>query len=94
LSSATVSITGASSRNGANMPHALGLTGPMADGWVSPLVNFKPPREAARGNLAIDRATRASGRNPRGILRIEDVAPNVLERVAEQRASSPERPGA
>ena len=36
----------------------------------SPLMNYKPPREAAQGNLAIDRAAREAGRDPREIRRI------------------------
>jgi alkanesulfonate monooxygenase SsuD/methylene tetrahydromethanopterin reductase-like flavin-dependent oxidoreductase (luciferase family) len=32
---------------GANRPRALALTGRVADGWVSPMINNKPPREAA-----------------------------------------------
>jgi len=55
---------------GANMPHALALTGRVADGWVSPLMNYKPPREAAQGNVAIDHAAREAGRDPREIRRI------------------------
>src|SRR5918996_740540 len=134
---------------GANRPRALALTGRVADGWASPLMSYKPPREAARANLAIDRAAREAGRDPRAIRRIynvqgafagtlqgpaadtdqgivgpaahwaevlthlaldlgfgtfvlvappdpdtlttfiEDVAPQVRERVAERRASSP-----
>ena len=134
---------------GANRPRALALTGRVADGWVSPLMSYKPPHEAAEGNLAIDRAAREAGRDPREIRRIynvqgaftstsqgpatdadqgivgpaehwvdvlthlaldlgfgtfvlaappdpdalttfiEDVAPNVRERVAEQRAERP-----
>ena len=55
---------------GANAPRALALTGRVADGWVTPLMNYKPPREAAQGNLAIDRAAREAGRDPREIRRI------------------------
>jgi alkanesulfonate monooxygenase SsuD/methylene tetrahydromethanopterin reductase-like flavin-dependent oxidoreductase (luciferase family) len=55
---------------GANRPRALALTGRAADGWVSPLMNYKPPHEAAEGNRAIDLAARAAGRNPRDIRRI------------------------
>ena len=137
---------------GANMPRALALTGRLADGWVSPLMSYKPPREAAQANLAIDRAAREADRDPREIRRIynvqgaftstsqgpaadtnqgvigppehwaerlahfaldlglstfvlvappdpdtlttfiEGVAPAVRERVAEQRATLPERP--
>jgi alkanesulfonate monooxygenase SsuD/methylene tetrahydromethanopterin reductase-like flavin-dependent oxidoreductase (luciferase family) len=55
---------------GANMPRALALTGRVADGWVSPLMNYKPAREAADGNTAIDDAAREAGRDPREIRRI------------------------
>ena len=58
---------------GANKPRALALTGRVADGWVSPLMSYKPPREAAEGNLAIDRAAREAGRDPREIRRIYNV---------------------
>ena len=58
---------------GANRPQALALTGRVADGWVSPLMSYKPPREAAQANLAIDRAARAAGRAPRAIRRIYNV---------------------
>ena len=58
---------------GANMPRALALTGRVADGWVSPLMSYKPPREAAQANLAIDRAAREAGRDPRAIRRIYNV---------------------
>jgi alkanesulfonate monooxygenase SsuD/methylene tetrahydromethanopterin reductase-like flavin-dependent oxidoreductase (luciferase family) len=55
---------------GANRPRALALTGRLADGWVSPLMNYKPPRAAAQGNRAIDRAAREARRDPREIRRI------------------------
>ena len=55
---------------GANRPRALALTGRVADGWVSPLMSYKPPAEAAQANLAIDRAAREAGRNPGAIRRI------------------------
>ena len=55
---------------GANAPRALALTGRVADGWVTPLMNYKPPREAAQGSVAIDRAAREAGRDPREIRRI------------------------
>jgi alkanesulfonate monooxygenase SsuD/methylene tetrahydromethanopterin reductase-like flavin-dependent oxidoreductase (luciferase family) len=42
----------------------------VADGWVSPLMSYKPPREAALANLAIDRAGREAGRDPREIRRV------------------------
>jgi alkanesulfonate monooxygenase SsuD/methylene tetrahydromethanopterin reductase-like flavin-dependent oxidoreductase (luciferase family) len=55
---------------GANQPRALALTGRVADGWAIPLMNYKPPREATQGNLAVDRAARDAGRDPREIRRI------------------------
>jgi alkanesulfonate monooxygenase SsuD/methylene tetrahydromethanopterin reductase-like flavin-dependent oxidoreductase (luciferase family) len=58
---------------GANRPRALALTGRVADGWVSPLMNYKPPREAAEANIAIDRAARGAGRDPRQIRRIFNI---------------------
>ncbi len=58
---------------GANGPRALALTGRVADGWACPLMNYKPPREAAQANLVIDRAAREAGREPREIRRIYNV---------------------
>jgi alkanesulfonate monooxygenase SsuD/methylene tetrahydromethanopterin reductase-like flavin-dependent oxidoreductase (luciferase family) len=58
---------------GANKPHALALTGRLGDGWVSPLMSYKPPREAAEANHAIDRAARGAGRDPSEIRRIYNV---------------------
>jgi alkanesulfonate monooxygenase SsuD/methylene tetrahydromethanopterin reductase-like flavin-dependent oxidoreductase (luciferase family) len=58
---------------GANKPRALALTGRVADGWISPLMNYKPPGEAAAGTLAIDRAARDAGRDPRDIRRIYNI---------------------
>src|SRR4029453_9869256 len=58
---------------GANKPRALALTGRVADGWVSPLMSYKPPREAAQANLVIDRAAPEAGRDPRATRRIYNV---------------------
>jgi alkanesulfonate monooxygenase SsuD/methylene tetrahydromethanopterin reductase-like flavin-dependent oxidoreductase (luciferase family) len=58
---------------GAARPRALALTGRLADGWFAPLMNYVPPREAARGNLAIDRAAREAGREPRDIRRLYNI---------------------
>jgi alkanesulfonate monooxygenase SsuD/methylene tetrahydromethanopterin reductase-like flavin-dependent oxidoreductase (luciferase family) len=55
---------------GANAPRALALTGRVGDGWISPLMSYKPPREAAEGNVAIDRTAREAGRDPGEIRRI------------------------
>jgi alkanesulfonate monooxygenase SsuD/methylene tetrahydromethanopterin reductase-like flavin-dependent oxidoreductase (luciferase family) len=71
---------------GANRPRALALTGRTADGWVSPLMNYKPPREAAQGNLAIDRAAREEGRDPREIRRLF-LVPGAFTRAAEAPAT-------
>jgi alkanesulfonate monooxygenase SsuD/methylene tetrahydromethanopterin reductase-like flavin-dependent oxidoreductase (luciferase family) len=74
---------------GANRPRALPLTGYVADGWVSPLMYYKPPREAAQANLILDRAASEAGPDPRAIRRTYN---QVRERVAERRAplSTPE----
>jgi alkanesulfonate monooxygenase SsuD/methylene tetrahydromethanopterin reductase-like flavin-dependent oxidoreductase (luciferase family) len=71
---------------GANMPRALALTGRLADGWVAPLMNYKPPREAAEGNRAIDHAARAAGRDPREIRRIFNI-PGAFAAAAQGPAS-------
>jgi alkanesulfonate monooxygenase SsuD/methylene tetrahydromethanopterin reductase-like flavin-dependent oxidoreductase (luciferase family) len=71
---------------GASRPRALALTGRLADGWVSPLMNYKPPREAARANRAIDRAAHGAGRDPRDIRRIYNV-PGAFTSTAEAPAS-------
>ena len=67
---------------GSNRPRALALTGRVADGWASPLMNYKPPREAAQGNLAIDRAARDAGRHPREIRRIYNL-PGQFTRTSQ-----------
>jgi alkanesulfonate monooxygenase SsuD/methylene tetrahydromethanopterin reductase-like flavin-dependent oxidoreductase (luciferase family) len=58
---------------GANKPRALALTGRFGDGWVSPLMMYKPPAEAAVANRAIDRAAIEAGRQPRDIRRIYNI---------------------
>jgi alkanesulfonate monooxygenase SsuD/methylene tetrahydromethanopterin reductase-like flavin-dependent oxidoreductase (luciferase family) len=58
---------------GANKPRALALTGRIGDGWVSPLMTYKPPAEAAEANRAIDRAAIQAGRQPRDIRRIYNI---------------------
>ena len=58
---------------GANKPRALALTGRIGDGWVSPLMMYKPPAEAAEANRAIDRAAFEAGRHPRDIRRIYNI---------------------
>lgn len=58
---------------GANKPRVLALTGRVADGWVSPLMNWKPPATAAQDNVAIDYAAREVGRDPCEIRRLYNV---------------------
>jgi alkanesulfonate monooxygenase SsuD/methylene tetrahydromethanopterin reductase-like flavin-dependent oxidoreductase (luciferase family) len=67
---------------GANKPHALALTGRVADGWVTPLMSYKPPAEAAEGNRAIDIAAREAGRDPRDIRRIYNIQGAFTARAA------------
>ena len=71
---------------GSNGPRALALTGRVADGWVAPLMNYRPPREAAEGNLAIDRAARGAGRDPREIRRIYNI-PGAISGTAQAPAT-------
>lgn len=66
---------------GANRPRALALVGRVADGWAIPLMNYKPPRQSAEGNRAVDRAARAAGREPREIRRIY-IIPGAFTRSA------------
>ena len=75
---------------GANKPRALAVTGRVADGWVSPLMSYKPPREAAQANLAIDRAAREAGRDPREIRRIYNVQ-GAFAPTADGPAATPTR---
>jgi alkanesulfonate monooxygenase SsuD/methylene tetrahydromethanopterin reductase-like flavin-dependent oxidoreductase (luciferase family) len=58
---------------GANKPRALELTGRIGDGWVSPLMMYKPPVEAVEANRAIDRAAIEAGRDPADIRRIYNI---------------------
>jgi alkanesulfonate monooxygenase SsuD/methylene tetrahydromethanopterin reductase-like flavin-dependent oxidoreductase (luciferase family) len=77
---------------GASRPRALALTGRLADGWVSPLMSYKPPGEAARANRANDRAAREAGREPgeiRRIYNLQDAFTGTARGPAGQRAASP-----
>jgi alkanesulfonate monooxygenase SsuD/methylene tetrahydromethanopterin reductase-like flavin-dependent oxidoreductase (luciferase family) len=58
---------------GASKPRALALTGRIGDGWVSPLMMYKPPAEAAEANGAIDRAAIEAGRQRRDVRRIYNI---------------------
>jgi alkanesulfonate monooxygenase SsuD/methylene tetrahydromethanopterin reductase-like flavin-dependent oxidoreductase (luciferase family) len=58
---------------GADRPRGLALTGRAADGWIAPLMNYRPPQQAARQNLVIDRGAREAGRDPRSIRRIYNI---------------------
>ena len=75
---------------GANKPRALALTGRIGDGWVSPLMTYKPLFEAAGANRVIDLAATEAGRKPATTL-ITEVAPAVRTKVAEARARSPRK---
>jgi alkanesulfonate monooxygenase SsuD/methylene tetrahydromethanopterin reductase-like flavin-dependent oxidoreductase (luciferase family) len=55
---------------GAQGPRALGLTGRAADGWVSPMMSYRPPGASARLSTVIDDAAREAGRSPAAIRRI------------------------
>lgn len=55
---------------GANKPRALRLTGRVADGWVPPLMNWKPPALVAQDSIIVDQAAEQAGRDPREIRRI------------------------
>ena len=71
---------------GSNRPRALALTGRVGDGWVAPLMNYKPPREAAEANRVIDQAARDAGRDPRDIRRIYNI-PGAITATSQARAT-------
>jgi alkanesulfonate monooxygenase SsuD/methylene tetrahydromethanopterin reductase-like flavin-dependent oxidoreductase (luciferase family) len=75
---------------GADRPRALALTGRAADGWAIPLMNYKPPRQAAEGNRAVDRAARRAGRDPQDIRRIY-VIPGAFTHSAPAPATDNDR---
>jgi alkanesulfonate monooxygenase SsuD/methylene tetrahydromethanopterin reductase-like flavin-dependent oxidoreductase (luciferase family) len=58
---------------GADKPRALALTGRAADGWIAPLMNYRPPVQAAEQQAAIDAAAREAGRDPSEIRRIYNI---------------------
>jgi alkanesulfonate monooxygenase SsuD/methylene tetrahydromethanopterin reductase-like flavin-dependent oxidoreductase (luciferase family) len=58
---------------GADKPRALALTGRAADGWIAPLMNYRPPAQTAEQQAAIDRAAREAGRDPDEIRRIYNI---------------------
>ena len=68
---------------GANKPRALALTGRIGDGWVSPLMMYKPPTEAAEANRAIDRAATEAGRDPREVRRIYNIQGSFTRRPTQ-----------
>ncbi len=55
---------------GASGPRMLRLIGQAADGWVIPLMQYVPPRQAAEKSLIIDESARNNGRDPADIRRI------------------------
>ena len=71
---------------GSNRPRALALTGRVGDGWVAPLMNYKPPHEAAEANRVIDQAARNAGRDPREIRRIYNI-PGAITATSQARAT-------
>lgn len=58
---------------GAVKPRMLGLTGRLADGWVSPLNIYLPPEQVPAPQATIDKAARGAGRAPSEIRRIYNV---------------------
>jgi alkanesulfonate monooxygenase SsuD/methylene tetrahydromethanopterin reductase-like flavin-dependent oxidoreductase (luciferase family) len=72
---------------GANKPRALALTGRIGDGWVSPLMMYKPPAEAAEANRAIDRAAVDAGSHPRDIRRIYNIQGSFTRQPTEALAT-------
>ncbi|MDX6582717.1 MAG: hypothetical protein QOI10_1901 [Solirubrobacterales bacterium] len=71
---------------GADKPRALGLTGRLADGWIAPLMNYRPPVETAEQQAVIDAAAREAGRDPSEIRRIYNI-PGEFSAVAPASAS-------
>ena len=67
-------------------PPTLALTGRVGDSWVAPLMNYKPPREAAEANRVIDQAARDAGRDPRDIRRIYNI-PGAITATSQARAT-------
>ncbi len=66
---------------GSRGPRALALTGRSADGWVSPMMGYLPPGEAAQASLSIDAAAREVGRSPAAVRRIY-IIPGAFAPVA------------
>jgi alkanesulfonate monooxygenase SsuD/methylene tetrahydromethanopterin reductase-like flavin-dependent oxidoreductase (luciferase family)/FAD/FMN-containing dehydrogenase len=61
---------------GAYKPRMLRLTGRAADGWL-PSLPYLQPGDLARGNAAIDAAAASAGRDPREIIRLLNVPPDL-----------------
>lgn len=57
---------------GARKPRMLGLVGRAADGWL-PSLPWLEPGDYARGNLLIDGAAEAAGRDPRAVRRLLNI---------------------
>ncbi len=58
---------------GAYKPRMLEITGRLADGWL-PSLGYAKPDDLTAGNDRIDRAAKASGRDPRAIRRLVNVS--------------------
>jgi alkanesulfonate monooxygenase SsuD/methylene tetrahydromethanopterin reductase-like flavin-dependent oxidoreductase (luciferase family) len=60
---------------GAYKPRMLRLTGEKADGWL-PTTSYIKPGDLERGNVIIDEAATAAGRDPREIRRLLNITPD------------------
>ncbi|MFI6288009.1 LLM class flavin-dependent oxidoreductase [Streptomyces sp. NPDC051018] len=58
---------------GAQKPRMLALTGRVADGWISPLNIYVPPKEVPSRQRIIDEAAVDAGRDPRSLRRVYNV---------------------
>jgi alkanesulfonate monooxygenase SsuD/methylene tetrahydromethanopterin reductase-like flavin-dependent oxidoreductase (luciferase family) len=58
---------------GAQKSRMLGVTGRLADGWISPLNIYVPPHEVPARQRLIDEAAADAGRDPRALRRVYNV---------------------
>ena len=71
---------------GAYKPRMLDLVGRKADGWLPSLLPFMEPDGVQRGNVIIDDAARAAGRDPREITRLLNIFPGKTPEALTQMA--------
>jgi alkanesulfonate monooxygenase SsuD/methylene tetrahydromethanopterin reductase-like flavin-dependent oxidoreductase (luciferase family) len=71
---------------GAYKPRMLDLVGRKADGWLPSLLPFMKPDGVQRGNVIIDDAARAAGRDPREITRLLNIFPDQTPEALTQMA--------